>query len=304
MDEMNTTVETTETTAEDYAAFDEAWGDAPAADDDFDLGPDEDEGEADGGNEAENETDAGGIDAGDESAEADAESAPAGSGGAETAENAENTAETADPKAEEGHQLYTLKSPKGERQCGIDEVLTLANKGMDYDGVRDDRDNLREFLTELAQSGGMSIDELIDSTRARMLVQKRQAEGNPISETDALFTVQRERAEKKAARAAETAKAEEQTRNRMISDFIAEFPDVQATDIPNSVWAESRETGNLAAAYRKYANNQKDAELQRLKKEIETLKQNKKNKERSTGSMRSSGVSSSADPFEEGWNSL
>lgn len=304
MDEMNTTVETTETTAEDYAAFDEAWGDAPAADDDFDLGPDEDEGEADGGNEAENETDAGGIDAGDESAEADAESAPAGSGGAETAENAENTAETADPKAEEGHQLYTLKSPKGERQCGIDEVLTLANKGMDYDGVREDRDSLREFLTELAQSGGMSTEELIDSTRARMLVQKRQAEGNPISETDALFTVQRERAEKKAARAAETAKAEEQTRNRMISDFIAEFPDVQATDIPNSVWAESRETGNLAAAYRKYANNQKDAELQRLKKEIETLKQNKKNKERSTGSMRSSGVSSSADPFEEGWNSL
>lgn len=304
MDEMNTTVETTETTAEDYAAFDEAWGDAPAADDDFDLGPDEDEGEADGGNEAENETDAGGIDAGDESAEADAESAPAGSGGAETAENAENTAETADPKAEEGHQLYTLKSPKGERQCGIDEVLTLANKGMDYDGVREDRDSLREFLTELAQSGGMSTEELIDSTRARMLVQKRQAEGNPISETDALFTVQRERAEKKAARAAETAKAEEQTRNRMISDFIAEFPDVQATDIPSSVWAESRETGNLAAAYRKYANNQKDAELQRLKKEIETLKQNKKNKERSTGSMRSSGVSSSADPFEEGWNSL
>lgn len=304
MDEMNTTVETTETTAEDYAAFDEAWGDAPAADDDFDLGPDEDEGEADGGNEAENETDAGGIDAGDESAEADAESAPAGSGGAETAENAENTAETADPKAEEGHQLYTLKSPKGERQCGIDEVLTLANKGMDYDGVREDRDSLREFLTELAQSGGMSTEELIDSTRARMLVQKRQAEGNPISETDALFTVQRERAEKKAARAAETAKAEEQTRNRMISDFIAEFPDVQATDIPNCVWAESRETGNLAAAYRKYANNQKDAELQRLKKEIETLKQNKKNKERSTGSMRSSGVSSSADPFEEGWNSL
>lgn len=304
MDEMNTTVETTETTAEDYAAFDEAWGDAPAADDDFDLGPDEDEGEADGGNEAENETDAGGIDAGDESAEADAESAPAGSGGAETAENAENTAETADPKAEEGHQLYTLKSPKGERQCGIDEVLTLANKGMDYDGVREDRDSLREFLTELAQSGGMSTEELIDSTRARMLVQKRQAEGNPISETDALFTVQRERAEKKAARAAETAKAEKQTRNRMISDFIAEFPDVQATDIPNSVWAESRETGNLAAAYRKYANNQKDAELQRLKKEIETLKQNKKNKERSTGSMRSSGVSSSADPFEEGWNSL
>lgn len=304
----NSTMENVEITAEDsvteadLAAFDDVWEDAPASDDDFDLTPDEAESETDSTDTADETDDSAESGNDDEGAETDGGDAD----DAEPETNDEPTDEhTAEPeKREEGHQLYTLKGPKGERKCGIDEVLTLANKGMDYDGVRDDRDQLREFLTELAQSGGMSTEELIDSTRARMLVQKRQAEGNPISETDALFTVQRERAEKKAARAAETAKAEEQTRNRMISDFIAEFPDVQATDIPNSVWAESRETGNLAAAYRKYANNQKDAELQRLKKEIETLKQNKKNKERSTGSMKSSGANRTADPFEEGWNSL
>ena len=301
MDEMtNTTVETTEVAAEDYAAFDEEWGDAPVADDDFDLSSDEGEGETGEGAEAENEAESG-ADAEDGTENVDAET---GTDNAETAENAENTAETTDTKAEEGHQLYTLKSPKGERQCGIDEVLTLANKGMDYDGVREDRDNLRDFLGELAKSSSMSVEELIDSTRARMLVQQRESEGKPISETEALFLVQRERADKKAARAAEAAKADEQNRNRMISDFIAEFPDVQATEIPAKVWAESRETGNLAAAYRKYANSQKDAEIKRLRKENETLKQNKKNKERSTGSMRSTGANSTADPFEEGWNSF
>lgn len=301
MDELNTTVETTETTAEDYAAFDEAWGDAPAAaDDDFDLSPDESEGETDSGAEVEDEAESG-AEAEDSAENTDAEP---GSDDAETAGNAENTAETTDTKAEEGHQLYTLKSPKGERQCGIGEVLTLANKGLDYDGVREDRDNLRDFLGELAKSSSMSVEELIDSTRARMLVQQRESEGKPISETDALFIVQRERAGRKAARAAEAAKVEEQSRNRMISDFIAEFPDVQAADIPANVWKESRETGNLAAAYRKYANSQKDAEIERLRKENETLKQNNKNKERSTGSMRSSGANSTADPFEEGWNSL
>lgn len=304
----NSTMENVEITAEnsvteaDLAAFDDVWEDAPASDDDFDLTPDEAEGETDNTDTADEngETAESGTD--DEGAETDGGNAD----DAEPETNDEPTEEhTAEPeKREEGHQLYTLKSPKGERQCGIDEVLTLANKGMDYDGVREDRDNLRDFLGELAKSSSMSVEELIDSIRARMLVQQRESEGKPISETEALFLVQRERADKKAARAAEAAKADEQQRNRMISDFIAEFPNVQATEIPANVWAESRETGNLAAAYRKYANSQKDAEIERLRKENETLKQNKKNKERSTGSMRSTGANSTADPFEEGWNSF
>lgn len=284
------TPEVEETVSDEaLAAFDEAWEDAPADDNDDLDANDGSDGEV-SADEAETEPAA--ENAGDETED----TAP--TKGSQTEEKPKEEHE-----AQEGHQLYTLKSLDGEKQYAIEDVLKLASKGLDYDGLRQDRDRLREyegFLKELAEAADMSVDELVDSTRARVYARKKHDEGEEISEVQALMAVQRE----KAARKAEAESAGKPDVSRMIHAFISEFKDVEAKDIPEIVWKEAHETGDLAGAYRKYASQQKDAEIERLRAENKTLKQNQKNKERSIGSLKSAGNPPTKDPFDEGWDSI
>ena len=171
--------------------------------------------------------------------------------------------------------------------------------------MRQDRDRLRDFLKEMAAPLNLSVEELIDNTRARMLIQQKKEAGEELSEMEALTIIQRNRAEKQAeAQASDEKAASEAAKAQMIRAFVNEFPDVKATDIPADVWAECSRTGDLAGAYRKYADGLKDSEIKRLTKENETLKQNQKNKDRSTGPRRSAGAATPKDPFDEAWDSF
>ena len=171
--------------------------------------------------------------------------------------------------------------------------------------MRQDRDRLRDFLKEMAAPLNLSVEELIDNTRARMLIQQKKEAGEELSEMEALTIIQRNRAEKQAeAQATDEKAASEAAKAQMIRAFVNEFPDVKATDIPADVWAECSRTGDLAGAYRKYADGLKDKEIERLTKENETLKQNQKNKDRCTGPRRSAGAATPKDPFDEAWDSF
>ncbi len=300
MDEMNERAETAEVevSGEDLAAFDTDWDETAPDEDDFtlddDLTADEEAAETESADIAEESSDES-TETADTSDKAETET--------KTEERNTENAET-ETKVEEGHQLYTLKSPAGERQCTLEEVLSLANKGMDYDGVKQDRDEMREFLKELAEPSKLNIHELMDTTRARMLISKKQAEGVEMSEMEALTAIQRERAAAVAEEQTRAATQAETKKQEMINTFLAEFPNVNAAEIPAEVWQNCRETGDLAGAYRKYVNDQKDSEISRLKEEIETLKLNQKNKDRSTGSQKSVGATTPKDPFDEGWDSV
>lgn len=297
MDEMKEMPETAETEVSDadLAAFDDDWSESAPDEGNFDLNDDlnsdEDTAESEGTP----------VESSDESTDE-----PENSDAPDNTDDTEKQP-TEESAREEGHQLYTLKFPSGERQCTLEEVLTLANKGLDYDGVRQDRDRLREyesFLRELAAPSNYSVQELVDTTRAKMLMAKKQREGVEMSEMDALTAIQRDRAAAAAEEQTRAATQAETKKQEMISAFLAEFPHVNASEIPPEVWNTCRETGDLAGAYRKYANDQKDSEISRLKAEIETLKQNQKNKDRSTGSQKSVGAATPQDPFDEGWNSV
>lgn len=296
MDEITNTAELGDTgiTEADLAAFDTDWNETAPDEDDFDLSDDTSDAEPDTEDAAESE-DTGSEE--DTTTEEPAES--------ETPDEEDKQTETEEQQEEKGHQLYTLKTPKGEKQCSLDEVLVYANKGMDYDGMRQDRDRLRDFLKEMAAPLNLSVEELIDNTRARMLIQQKKEAGEELSEMEALTIIQRNRAEKQAeAQATDEKAASEAAKAQMIRAFVNEFPDVKATDIPADVWAECSRTGDLAGAYRKYADGLKDSEIKRLTKENETLKQNQKNKDRSTGPRRSAGAATPKDPFDEAWDSF
>ena len=283
--------ETLETQAEiseeNLNAFDEEWNDAPSI-------PEESENAGEELGDTKPETEAEQL----ESQEADgAEEESAGA-----PEQPEDGAET---------QQFTVKHMKEEKQLGLEEMLSFAQKGMDYDGLRADRDRLREdnaklkayeaFLEDMAKREGFQdASEQITSIRARWLQEDERAKGSVISDSEAIFRVQRQRealAVEKTEPDGSAGDPAQDKQHGMFQAFVEEFPDVKAESIPDEVWQEVAKTGDLSGAYRRYENG-------RLKAELETLRQNEKNRERSTGSRKTAGAAIPKDPFDEAWDSF
>ena len=220
----------------------------------------------------------------------------------EEPENADDAQPEQKPEAE--NQRFKLKVNGEEIEVGLDEGITLAQKGKDYDRVKTERDNLKtdsatmnklkaqgDFLEELAKSSDMTVDQLMENTRARMLMNEHEG----MTEEEALKQV-REKASK-ATEKKESEKAEatpEERRQAMFANFLQAYPDVKAEDIPQEVWNDAGRTYDLVGAYQRHENRE-------LRKEIETLRQNNKNKERSAGSTKSAGTRNANQAFDALW---
>ena len=259
----------------DLSAFDEGWSDTQSEEDSFAL------------DDGEKTTPSAETPAADE---VEPESRPE-----ETESGAHAEADSAgEHEQKEGSQLYKLKHLNDEGMYTIDEVLEYAGKGLDYDFVRKERDELKreraalnsqsEFLKEMARDSGTTVsqDEALirakqerigTDTQAEEPAAKDEPESKPDAENDAAV------------------------RAKMFNNFMAEYPDVKAEDIPKEVWNECAKTGDLTGAYRKYENAQ-------LKAQLDELKRDQRNKERSTGSWRSAGASTPKDAFDDGWDSI
>ena len=312
--EENTTVqnESEEMSAETLAAFDEGWEDKdePAIPDD---------GQEDGEDESE-EPD---TDEGSEETEADADQQEAdGNEGGETDEASEGKEQGNEGEPNQA-ESFVLKHLGEEKSVSRDEVVQLAQKGMDYDrirekwdGVKDDVARLRmyeAFLGELAEARGgdkehivEAINDLIDETRIRTMLAAAEADGKELSPAAAAQQAVRKRTEfAPAVPAVDPEEARQEKSQMEVKRLLDEYPDVQATDIPKEVWDDmNRHDGDLLGAYQRFENRKLKEELKALKKDLEAEKQQKKNKARSTGSTKSVGSSAGRDAFDEGWDSV
>ena len=283
----------------DLSAFDDGWSDTPSEEDSFAL---------DDGEKADPAAETPAAE------EVEPETRPEET---ESGAHAETDA-TGEQEHKEGSQLYKLKHLNDEGMYTIDEVLEYAGKGMDYDFVRKERDELKreraalnsqsEFLKEMARrSGDSSIEAQMDRIRALWKINDARDNGATMSQDEALIRAKQERigtdaqAEEPAAKDEPESKPDAENdaavRAKMFSDFMAEYPDVTAEDIPKEVWNECSKTGDLTGAYRKHENAQ-------LKAQLEELKRDQRNKDRSTGSWRSAGASTPKDSFDDGWDSI
>lgn len=240
----------------------------------------------------------------------------------ETADSGENAdqqeaqePQEPEPKAEETKEKaetdqFELKHLDEKRTVNRDEVIALAQKGMDYDRIRAKYDEMKagetqrnaheSFLKELAESAGQSVEDMIDSARARMLVNKAVAEGKTLSEDDAMAQVkqartaaeQTETAEKPTEKPTEADKETE--RQQSFLRFSKEFPEVKAEEIPAEVWKDFAEgKGDLADLFARQENK-------RLKAELAAMKQNEENRKKSTGSRATAG-SAKRSAFDDAW---
>lgn len=219
-----------------------------------------------------------------------------------------------DEKSKEADQRFTLKHLDEVKEVDRDEVITLAQKGLDYDRIRTERDSLKaekaalkeheDFLKELAELAGTSVEDLMIDTKARLVVQEEKKKGRDVTIDQAKYRVLSEMRDVKKAKEAEEPKAEEvkeeapvvniaELREANFKRFVAAYPNVKSEDIPREVWSEFGDGSKkeLTDIYARYENK-------KLKERIAELEQKPK---RSTGSRRSNGSPIKEDELFAGW---
>lgn len=245
-----------------------------------------------------------------------AQSAPDG-GAAETAAEAgaEAQTETTEQKADAPEKTWTLRHMDETKNVGEAEMVTLAQKGMDYDRIRakyDESKPAMEILSIFAKQKGVSVADYVSFLRT----EAKKADG--LSEAEARRSIELEdreaavtareaeqEAERQAAEQANAAaNAAAQRRKADIDEFAREYPDVARNPdaIPKEVWDAVAAGSSLTVAYAKYTAKQAREEAERTRSAAQAAQQNIKNAARSTGSMQSAGQNAGGrDPFLEGW---
>lgn len=232
----------------------------------------------------------------------------------EEAETAED-GEAGEPETEEGDQeaaqqqeeTFTIKVNKEERTVSRDEMITLAQKGADYDRVKasaeqakSDNTALREQVAEmseafdllksLAEHSKCTVPELLDAFRVN------RYKGDGMSEETARERVAKEKVERelnalKAQQQAAQNKPDTDRAKRDVEEFRKLYPDVQLTEELVDSLVEDVQAGmSLTQAYQKKEAARKDEEIRTLKAELEAEKKNRENRASSPGSQKDSGA--------------
>ena len=195
---------------------------------------------------------------------------------------------------------------------GREEVIALAQKGMDYEVIRGQWDaaqgqlqrlaGLEAFLQELAQPQNMTVEDLMDSTRAQVLAER---EGLDLTVALQRVKLDRERREFQAAQDRANRTQQEQARQAAKRQdgflrFAREYPQVDPKEIPKEVWDQFGQGADLTDAYARWENKKLRQDNQALQAKLETAEKNAKNKERSTGSQQSAGQAP-MDELDRAW---
>ncbi len=225
-----------------------------------------------------------------------------------------------DPEAEAkpDGETFTLKVNKEEKTYSREEVINLAQKGADYDRVkeqlaqsRETASNLQqqldsqretvEALAEVAKETGTDIPQLLADLRRNMW-RRQGLSDDAINERELRMKAEKENAQLKAqpAQQEQPAETSQQRAKRDLEEFRKEYPDVQLTDeLLKNLAADIQGGGSLMSAYRKYEAAQKDAKIAELEKALAAEKKNKENRASSPGSQRDSGGRREKSEFDD-----
>lgn len=250
----------------------------------------------------------------------EAEETPAEEPEKEETPPAEPKADAQEEKAADQPTTFILKHLDEIKTVDRDEVVKLAQQGMDYERVKTERDQLREYrkeadpaitlLKSYAKQSGSSVSEYIDRVRKQELMasglneqaaasmiaaDKREAALNAReqAQTQAQKKLDAEDAKQKEKADAEAAQTEKRIQD--MAAFIKKYPGLNPKeDIPAEVWGNVKNGETLISAYTAYRNKKLEAELA-------ALKQNQTNAKKSTGSMTTKGKSEE-DQISKWWN--
>jgi hypothetical protein len=211
-----------------------------------------------------------------------------------------------------------LKVNKEEKTVTLEEMTALAQKGADYDRVKENYSksqqtiqDLQAKLTEatanqsaidilntIAEKSGASLEQLAES----LYVNMRKSAG--ASEDAAREELKSAKLEKELnsykARKDEQKDDADSRAQRDMEEFRKEYPDVQLTkDLIQKLTPDIQNGMSLNTAYRKYERAQEQSRIAELERKLAAKQQNDKNKSRSPGSQKDSGGRRSRSEYEE-----
>lgn len=239
-------------------------------------------------------------------------------------------ADAAQPGENEGQQaqtdgqLFELKHLGETKNVNRDEVVTLAQKGMDYDRVTEKNTQLENqvseqkqqlaqltehenALQELAKQSGTTVEELVENMLIAVTKSKYGIDDDGMAlERVKLDRERRALDQERAALATKNQEQEQQAANEKwrgecFDAFAKAYPDVDPASIPNGVWEAFNRGETLVSAYARERNKALEAEIARMKSEQETRDRNAANAARSTGSQSSAGKTGSDEAFDALW---
>lgn len=206
---------------------------------------------------------------------------------------------------------FTIKVNKEERQVTLEEMTALAQKGADYDRVKEQNTKHQQTIADLqsrlegvssqqtvldilgaiAQKSGSTLEQLAES----LYVNFRKSAG--ASEDVAREEIKSAKLEKElnSYKAKQAQRQEQETdaearAKRDIEEFGREYPDVTLSEeLVDKLVPDIQKGMSLPAAYRKYEKAQDSARIADLERQLAAKAQNDKNKKRSPGSQRDSG---------------
>ena len=229
----------------------------------------------------------------------------------------EDTAADEQPSTEE--PMFDLKYYKETKQYTRQQVTELAQKGLNYDHVTEQRDRLQQENADLtkfrdensaildtlraaAEASGKSVPEYLTSIRTNLLV----AQG--ISPETARERILREDAEQRlhSQQKAEEAEASskrdaEQRQKDDIARFQKKYKDVDPKTIPQEVWEAVRGGELLTDAYGDYQRRELERQLREANEKLAIRAKNESNSQKSLGSLQSTKQETGKDPFLEGF---
>lgn len=224
-----------------------------------------------------------------------------------------------DPAEKTEGEVFTLKVNKQERTCTREEVINLAQKGADYDRVKDqltqERQNTAQLqsqlegnqetmdiLGEIAKESNTNVPDLLDSLRVASYRKQGLSED---AAKERLLRVKAERETAKAkAGAVTTQETETEARQKRVAqdlaDFRKEYPEVQLSDALLEKLMPDIEAGrSMLQAYGRYESAQKDARIADLEQQLAAEKQNNANRAGSPGSQQDTGGRKTKSDFEK-----
>lgn len=275
-------------------------------DDNYDVDLSEFEGltEDDGGNQTESE----------ESEEASQEQETTE---AEDAQGGEETA--ADEQTGADGSMFDLKYNKEVKQYTRQQVTELAQKGLNYDHVTEQRDRLQqenadlskrlnensgiiEMLKTAAEANGKSLPDYLTSIRINGLVSQGLSMETARERVLREDAEQRLHSQQKAEEAAASGKREaEQRQKEDITRFQQKYKDVDPKTIPEEVWNAVRDGELLTDAYGDYQRRELERQLKEANEKLAIRAKNESNKQKSLGSLQSTKQETGKDPFLEGF---
>lgn len=214
----------------------------------------------------------------------------------EEAGEREEREEVEEPEEE---PAYTIKYNGQEMELPVSQLVTLAQKGMNYDHVYGELSRIKSspelaVLERFAQQSGMSREEYVrylESEFENQQIQSQVQQGMSEPAARRMLALEAKERQRQALEQQERAKEEKTAQYLALANA---YPGLK--ELPAQVVQAIRNGEPPLAAYRAYENAQ-------LRQELEAVKTNTRNQSKAMGSMSDSAATPPVSDFLSGWES-